>query len=116
MPRDYARPQPRSKPLLRTGYQPVRISTVGAAAVQSGRWDPVDEPAADARLQMRSSYVANMPQLCVAAYGCLDGMWLPTSGHCCLSSITYIGDSRYLDMISNNAVIINANLCSHSEQ
>jgi hypothetical protein len=53
--------------------------------------------------------------LCVAAYGCLDGMWLPTSGHCCLSSITYIGDSRYLDMISNNAVIINAHLCSHSE-
>jgi hypothetical protein len=57
-----------------------------------------------------------MPQLCAAAYGCLDGMWLPTPGYCCLSSITYIGDSRYLDMISNNAVIINAHLCSHSEQ
>jgi hypothetical protein len=60
--------------------------------------------------------VVNMPQLCVAAYGRLEGMWLPTSGHCCLSSITYIGDSRYLDMISINAVIINAYLCSHSEQ
>jgi hypothetical protein len=56
-----------------------------------------------------------MPQLCAEAYGCLDGMWLPTPGYCCLSSITYIGDSRYLDMISINAVIINAHLCSHSE-
>jgi hypothetical protein len=63
-----------------------------------------------------SPAVANMPQLCAAAYGCLDGMWLPTPGYYCLSSITYIGDSRYLDMISINAVIINAHLCSHSEQ
>jgi hypothetical protein len=43
-------------------------------------------------------------------------LWLPTSGHYCLSSITYIGDSRYLDVISINAVIINAHLYSHSEQ
>jgi hypothetical protein len=56
-----------------------------------------------------------MPQLCVAAYGCLEGMWLPTSGHCCLNSIAYIGDSHYLDIDSNNAVIINVHLCSHSE-
>jgi hypothetical protein len=61
-------------------------------------------------------FVANMPQLCVAAYGCLEGMWLPTSGHCCLNSIAYIGDSHYLDIDSINAVIINAHLCSHSEQ
>jgi hypothetical protein len=60
--------------------------------------------------------VANMPQLCVAAYGCLEGIWLPTLGHCCLSSTAYIDDSHYLDTISNNAVIINAHLCSHSEQ
>jgi hypothetical protein len=57
-----------------------------------------------------------MPQLSVAAYGCLEGMWLPTSGHCCLNSIAYIGDSHYLDIDNNNAVIINAHLCSHSEQ
>jgi hypothetical protein len=61
-------------------------------------------------------YVANMPQLCAAAYGCLEGMWLPTLGYRYLSSIVYIVDSHYLDMISNNAVIINAHLCSHSEQ
>jgi hypothetical protein len=60
--------------------------------------------------------VTNMPQLCVAAYGCLEGMWLPTSGHYCLNSITYIGDNHYLDIDSINAVIINAHLCSHSEQ
>jgi hypothetical protein len=57
-----------------------------------------------------------MPQLCVAAYGCLEGIWLPTLGHCCLSSTTYIDDCHYLDTISNNAVIINAHLYSHSEQ
>jgi hypothetical protein len=32
--------------------------------------------------------------LCVAAYGCLDGMWLPTSGHCCLSSCCDSGGVR----------------------
>jgi hypothetical protein len=58
--------------------------------------------------------VANMPQPCSAAYRCLEGMWLPTLGHCCLSSITYIGDSHYLDIISINAVIINAHFRSHS--
>jgi hypothetical protein len=57
-----------------------------------------------------------MPQLCVAAYGCLEGMWLPTSGHYCLNSIAYIGDSHYLDIDSINVVIINAHLYSHSEQ
>jgi hypothetical protein len=57
-----------------------------------------------------------MPQLCVAAYGCLEGMWLPTSGYYCLNSITYIGNSHYLDIDSNNAVIINMHLYSHSEQ
>jgi hypothetical protein len=45
-----------------------------------------------------------MPQLCIAAYGCLEGLWLPTPGHCCLSSIAYIGDSHYLDINSNNVV------------
>jgi hypothetical protein len=60
--------------------------------------------------------VANMPQLCVTAYGCLEGIWLPTLGYCCLSSTAYIDDCHYLDTISNNAVIINAHLCSHSEQ
>jgi urea transporter len=59
--------------------------------------------------------VVNMPQLCATAYGCLEGMWLPTLGYCCLSSIIYIVDSHYLDMISNNAVIINVHLCSHLE-
>jgi hypothetical protein len=56
-----------------------------------------------------------MPQLCVTAYGCLEGIWLPTLEHCCLSSTAYIDDSHYLDIISNNAVIINVHLCSHSE-
>jgi hypothetical protein len=56
-----------------------------------------------------------MPQLCAAAYGCLKGMWLPTLGHCCLSSIVYIVDRHYLDMISINAVIIDTHLCSHSK-
>jgi hypothetical protein len=51
-----------------------------------------------------------MPQLCAAAYGCLEGMWLPTLGHCCLSSIVHIASSHYLDMIT-----INAHLHSHSE-
>jgi hypothetical protein len=59
--------------------------------------------------------VANMPQLCVTAYSCLEGIWLPTLEYCCLSSTAYIDDSHYLDMISNNAVIINAHLCSHLE-
>jgi hypothetical protein len=57
-----------------------------------------------------------MPQLCVAAYGCLEGIWLPTLGHCCLSSTAYIDDCHYLDIVNNNAVIINVHLCSHSEQ
>jgi hypothetical protein len=65
---------------------------------------------------MISFYVANMPQLCVAAYGCLEGIWLPTLGHYCLSSTAYIDDSHYLDIVNNNAVIINVHLCSHSEQ
>jgi hypothetical protein len=62
-----------------------------------------------------SLHVANMPQLCVVAYGCLEGIWLPTLGHCCLSSTAYIDGSHYLDIVNNNAVIINAHLCSHSE-
>jgi hypothetical protein len=56
-----------------------------------------------------------MPKLCVTAYGCLEGIWLPTLEHCCLSSTAYIDDSHYLDIISNNAVIINVHLCSRSE-
>jgi hypothetical protein len=63
----------------------------------------------------RIHVIANMPQLCVAAYSCLEGMRLPPLGHCCLSSIAYVGDSHYLDIISINAVVINAHLCSHSE-
>jgi hypothetical protein len=57
-----------------------------------------------------------MPQLCIAAYSCLEGMWLPTLGHYYLNSITYIGDSHYLDIDSDNAVIINMYLYSHLEQ
>jgi hypothetical protein len=60
--------------------------------------------------------VANMPQLCAAAYGCLEGTWLPTLGHYCLSSIVYIAGSHYPDTISNNTVIVNAHLHSHSER
>jgi hypothetical protein len=56
--------------------------------------------------------VANMPQPCVAACGCVEGIWLPSLGHCCLSSTAYIGDSHYLDKISINAVIVNAHLCA----
>jgi hypothetical protein len=52
-----------------------------------------------------------MPQLCAAAYGWLEGIWLPTLGHCCLSSIVYIVDSHYLDMIKNNAVVTDVHLC-----
>jgi hypothetical protein len=47
--------------------------------------------------------VANMPQLCAVAYDCLEGMWLPTLGHCCLSSIVHIAGNHYLDMININA-------------
>jgi hypothetical protein len=50
--------------------------------------------------------VASMPQLCAAAYGCLEGTWLPTLGHYCLSSIVYIPGSHYPDTISNNTVIV----------
>jgi hypothetical protein len=60
--------------------------------------------------------VANMPQLCVAAYSCLEGIWLPTLGHYYLSSTAYIDNSHYLDIVNINAVIINTHLYSHSEQ
>jgi hypothetical protein len=50
---------------------------------------------------MTTGVVTNMPQLCTAAYGACTAARTAAQ-----SSITYIADSHYLDMISNNAVIV----------
>jgi hypothetical protein len=95
----------------RTAYTSIALGIAAAFHCESSRCENDSQ-----RQNVCQSYrVANMPQLCAAAYGCLEGIRLPTLGHCCLSSIVYIGDSRYLDIISNNAVIINVHLCSHSQ-